>query len=133
MSISLLACIDQKLNSMINRKVQLGESFQELNALYPESISATYEVQGLRYSSANSGSQRTTVDFYYKADFSECVIATKHNGQYSMRRCVSGNIQGFITAFQQRNPAYGRDVCYNDKTDTYTYTSNSITYFICFK
>ncbi len=118
MSASLLVLIDQRLNSIINRDVQLGVTFDELRNMYPRDITLTYYLRDqIRYA-----------NIYYKPDFSECVIATGNNdgSEYRMTRCVSGNIQAFIDAFKNKDRDSGSDVSYDSDTLTYTYKGHSI-------
>ena len=111
MSASLLAFIDQRLNSIINRNFQLDLSFEEIIEKYPNVINVTY------YTGSSSNINYDSI--YYKSGFSDCKLGTGH-------KYVSGDIKAFIDAFKNKDQSSGSDVNYDRTTITYTYKGHSI-------
>ncbi len=134
MSTLLLACIDQKLNSIINRDFQLSSRTQNGSGLineYPKYIDVSYVIYSKAHRSGFNDNSRMHARIYFKQDYTACVNVTSDiGGNQSRSSCTSvqSDIQKFITAFQIRDPTTGNEVTYDSATKTYTFAECSISF-----
>ncbi len=143
MLLSALACIDQRLNSIMGSFIRFGAGMprEEFTAKFTGNIRVRYPVRPDTSPIYGPIIKYEDVDFYYNDSHSECVTANSYHGEMILSDNATGDVIGFLNKLI--NASIKEVVCREERiydeggtfavmstTITYSFDGSTIQYFI---